>query len=217
MNNLEYLLQQKDTATSFKDKEVVPSNIHSKVQKADKTANLFDFITMISKIITVTMDDVIFIPDEGKVLQLDSMKKKEKSIITYKVISRESKGELKPRVRETIFEKDENKNQQRVGEIWGQKFKCKIQFNIFASVYKEAEEVMEKFEDTITMFLGYFKKNGVAEIIFDKHFTDDSYSNLRETLSIRNLSYYVEVEKLTVIFKEKIKEIELLVQKKEEL
>lgn len=217
MNDFEYLLQSRDNAQFAKDIEIIPSDIESKVQKAEKTANLFDFITMLSKIISLTMKDIKFIPDEGKVLQLDSMKKKEEAFITYKVISREPKGELKPRFRETICENVKDVNEQRLGEIWGQKFKCKIQFNIFASVYTKAEEVMEKFEDTITMFLGYFKKNGVAEILFDKHFTDDNYTNLRETLSIRNLSYYVEIEKLTVMFKGKIKEIELLAQKKEDL
>ena len=119
---------------------------------------------------------------------------------------------LKPRVRETIDEQVYAGEDQRKGEIWGQKFKCIVQFNIFASVYTEAEEVMEKFEELITSYTGFFKKNGVAEVFLQEHFTDEVYENLRETLSVRNLSYYVEIEKLTVIFKEKIKEIEILAQ-----
>ena len=39
---------------------------------------------------------------------------------------------------------------------------------------------------------------------------------MRETLSIRNLQYYVEIEKLTVMFKEKINQIEIIAQRKKD-
>ena len=51
-----------------------------------------------------------------------------------------------------------------------------------------------------------------AEVFFDEHITDSHFDTLRESLSIRSLIYYVEIEKLTVMFKEKINEIELLAQ-----
>ena len=128
-------------------------------------------------------------------------------MITYKLIERKPKGELKPRFREDFKDTDLDGN-VRIGEIWGQKFKCHVQFNIFASVYTTAEQVMERLEEAITTYAGYFKKNGVGEIIFDSQLTDCDFEVARQTLSVRNLRYYVEVEKLTVIMRESIKMID---------
>lgn len=217
MDKLEELLRQRESLAESPGKlDVLAANPSSPIQKADKSATLFDFIKMVDKLVSLTMKDVMFIPDEGKTLKLDAMAKIEQPIITYKIKSREPLKELKPRIRETITENIEETEDQRVGEVWGQKFKCIVQFNIFTSVYTDAEEVMEKFEELITSYTGFFKKNGVAEIFLQKHFTDEVHEQLRETLSVRNLCYYVEIEKLTVIFREKIKEIEILAQKKEE-
>jgi hypothetical protein len=218
MANLEELLMDKQRTQDIKtsEKDVLLLNPVSLPQKSDKSATLFDFIKMVDKLVSLTMKDVKFIPEEGKTLQLDAMHKIEKPVITYSIKSREPKKELKPRVRETITENVYASEDQRKGEVWGQKFVCTVQFNIFASVYKDAEEVMEKFEELITSYTGFFKKNGVAEVYLKKHFTDEVFNQLRETLSVRNLHYYVEIEKLTVIFREKIKEIEILAQEKEE-
>ncbi|MDY6153165.1 MAG: hypothetical protein SPI06_07120 [Terrisporobacter sp.] len=185
------------------------------IQKSDKGASLFDFIKMLDKIITLSMKNVSFVPDEGKTLALDSMKNMDKPLITYKVNKREIKDELKPRVRQEIEELDEN-NEKRTGDVYGQRFKCEIQFNIFSTTYEQAEDIMEEFETLMISFAGYFKRNGVAEIFFKQHITDDAYVKFRETFSVRNLIYYVEIEKLTVIFKEKIKEIETLAQENED-
>lgn len=218
MNDFEAMLQrQQDIEEGIYKNEydVIRSNPDSIRQTAEKSASIGDLIAMIDKLVTLTMPNVDFIPEEGKVLSMDAMKDFDRPKITYKIISRKPKGELKPRVRETI-ETDGKNGEDRLGQVCGQKFECLVQFNIFTSVYKEAEEVMEKFEELIFSYTGFFKKNGVAELLFKEQVTDDFYERLRETLSVRNLIYYVEIEKLTVIFKEKIKEIELLAQKKEE-
>ena len=167
---------------------------------------------MLDNLLKLTMPQVKFIPDEGKVMSLDAMTNFDQPVITYQVINRKPKKEIKPRVRELIEEITDDKSSQRTGEIWGQKFECLVQFNVFASVYSEAEQVMEHFEETIIKHTGFFKKNGVAELIFKEHVTDSHFDTLRESLSIRSLIYYVEIEKLTVMFKEKINEIELLAQ-----
>lgn len=164
---------------------------------------------MVDKVISLTMKDlgVKFIPDEGKTIYLSNELKLDTPMITYKLISRKPKGEIKPRFREH-FEEDGSGASSRIGEIYGQKFKCHVQFNIFASVYEVAEQVMERFEDAMITYAGFFKKNGVGEIMFDQQYTDESYENMRQTLSIRNLTYYLEVEKQTVIMREKIQSIE---------
>lgn len=218
MNDFEAMLQrQQDIEEGIFNNEydIIRSNPDSIRQTADKSASMGDFIAMVDKLVTIVMPNVDFIPEEGKVLSMDAMKDFDRPKISYKVKSRKPKNELKPRVRQSVEPNGKN-GEDRLGVVCGQKFSCTIQFNVFASVYKEAEAVMEEFEELIFSYTGFFKKNGVAELLFKEQVTDNFYERLRETLSVRNLIYYVEIEKLTVIFKEKIKEIELLAQKKEE-
>ena len=209
-NELEQIIATHNTEkkTDPKDKiETLTSDIYSgKRLKANKSASMFDMIKMISKLIELTMPNVKFIPAEAKTITLDSMKDFNCPVITYKTISREPKVALKPMTRED-FDYD-----GKIGTIASQKFKCYVQFDIFASNYQQAEETMEGFEELIFNHKGFIKKNGVAELLFQKQITDDSYVKLRETLSIRNLIYYVEIEKSIVIIKEKIKEIETKIQ-----
>lgn len=215
--DLELLLGRQDRLKAEREERLRNRKNNDSIQKANKSASLYDFITMLNKVCSLTMPDVEFIPDEGRITKItESMKNLDHPYITYTVKERIPKGELKHRLREEIYEETDDKGNKRLGEVWGQKFKCCLQFNIFACEYKEAEEVMEKFEELMISYAGYFKQNGVAELFFQKHFTDDYYQNLRETLSIRNLCYYVEIEKQTVIFREKIQEIELLAQEENE-
>jgi len=165
---------------------------------------------MIQKIVSLTLKEskTELIPDDGKDLLLEEMDFHiDHPYITYKTIRRVSKGEKKPRFRESI--KGVGNDEGKVGQIYGQKFESLIQFNIIASTYKEAETIMQDFEESMFNYTGFFKKNGISEIIFDSQLTDDSYDSYRKTLSIRNIRYYVEVEKLYVLFKEKIKAVEI--------
>lgn len=214
--NFEELMQQREFSVNKQDAIVLPSNPKPVKQKAEKGCTLFECISMIATLVELAMPGVRFEPDEGKVMSLDAMQNFDKPVITYSVVQRETKSEIKPRLRELIEEADGNNGEKRVGEVWGQKFKCLIQFNVFASVYKEAEQVMEKFEETIIQHAGFLKRNGVAEIFFNRHLTDSHFDTMRETLSIRNLEYYVEIEKLTVMFKEKINQIEIIAQRKKD-
>ena len=186
---------------------ILPSELNSgKRLKSDKSATMYDLIRMINKLVEIRMgDSVKFMPNEAQKITLDAMKNFDTPIITYKTISREPDLEIKARIRETF--KD---NVGRVGEVAGQNYKCYVQFDIFATKYDQAEQIMNDFEELISNHTGYLKRNGVRQIIFHKQITDDFYANVRETLSIRNLVYYVEIEKNTVIIKERIKEIEAL-------
>lgn len=206
--DFESMLRDRELRSNIKNS----NNYKSGIKKADKGATLFDLIKMIDALVKITMKDVEFIPDEKKKQELDVMNPINKSMITYSVISRIPKFEKKPVVREEFEEYDEVNKDKILGTTYGQKFSCSVQFDIISSVYSEAEEVMNNFEELMFKYAGFFKRNGVAEIIFEKHETDSSYDNLRETHSVRSLIYYVEIEKLIVVFQDEIKEIELLAQ-----
>lgn len=207
---LEDLLQQKEDINRryFPGTHEHPED--KNIQTADKNATIFDFAKMVQKLVRLTMSDlnVVFVPDEGKSPVLDASIPVEQPTITYKVISRKPKDELKPRFRQQITEMAPDMSESRLGEVYGQKFKCIIQFDIYASVYDTAEEVIERFEEMLFTYSGYFKKNGIAEIIMDEQVTDKNLDMFRQTMSIRSIKYYVEVEKLYVKLHHRIKEIE---------
>lgn len=176
---------------------------------ANQSASLDDFMEMVSMLVTKTMKKmrVEFSPDEGSRPTVDIAKRIEHPYIFYELITREPKGERKPRVRENVTELAHDEKSQRDGRIWGQKFKCIVQFNILACDYKTANKVMNDFESLIFNYTAYFKKNGVAEILFERHFTDKNLDIFRQSLSVRSMQYYVEVEKLFVEFVSVIRDI----------
>lgn len=216
MNNIENLLNNNsflfdDVMPQRKDNCQIPcGGVAKEMQRAKKNASLYDFIDMVALITDYALKDfnVEFLTEEQQNIIKDPEISVEKPYITYKVISRKPKNEYKPIVREEIIEHDEFGN-QRIGNVYGQKFDCIIQFNVMANENRLASVVMERFEELMISYAGYFKEQGVVDLFFKEQVTDSDYDNFRESLSIRNLRYYVEIEKLTVIFNQKISDIDL--------
>lgn len=192
---------------------VKPNEIYQakNMLRAKKSASFEDFISMVSKICCIVMEDlpyeVIFVPDENSFnIEVPDIQIN-KVFITYKLISRTPRREIKPMQRESIEESTDTQKDARSGSIYGQKYKCEVQFNIFASEYKIANEVMKMFEDMIFSFTGYMKENGIENILFSGQLTDTDYDIFRKTISVRNLRYHVDTENLMVIFSEKIQSV----------
>ena len=209
-DNFEELLKRKSDA----ENHILPVNYDTRKPfapptTAQKASTLEEFMEMIGKLVSKTMKKkkVEFSPDEGARPIFDSSKPIDHPYIFYEVLIREPKTERKPRSREDIVEVTMDDGSKRHGRIWGQKFKCIVQFNILASDYRTANEVMNNFESLIFNYTAYFKKNGVAEILFEKHFTDKNLDPFRQSLSIRTLQYYVEVEKLFTEFLSDIEDV----------
>lgn len=211
MKNLEDYIKEESKIVTFQQPQS-----KMKRQRADKGASLYDFIKLVDRLTALVIPDVDFIPAEGENVKLEGSTTFNRTVIMYKVTSRELLNEKKPLPREQVEEIDPETGDVRIGEIKGQNFKCYVQFNIYAPTYEEAERVMSEFEDMMFQYTGWFQRNGVRKIFFNKHFTDSSFDSLRESLSIRSLEYYVEIEKLNVIFRERIKEIEQLAQENKE-
>ena len=169
--------------------------------QANHGATLVDFIGMVSKIVTKVAKarNVIFEPDEGARPQVDQSVPINESHIYYDIISRVPCMELKPRERQEIKDTD-NKGKQRKGRVWGQRFECHVQFNIMAGDCLTADNTMEMFEDLMFNYVSYFKKNGVAEVIFEGQSTDRNLDAYRQSLSVRSLQYCIYIEKLYVAF-----------------
>lgn len=209
MQDLESLLNQKEFIQSYEEKNILncKPGTAKNMLRADGTASLEDFIEMVGLIVEYAMEDVKveFVPEENKKNFTDPDVAFNRPVITYKVIERKPKNELKPMPREEVIEKCDG--QDRVGTVYGIRYDCKVQFNIFASEYKLANKVMDKFEELMISYAGYIKQKGVVDLFFINQYTDAEYNTFRETMSVRNLEYYVEIEKLVVIFNEKVKDI----------
>lgn len=192
-------LRQDNAHLINKTARIVPEDLPR--QQSVKGATLSDFIKMLSKIITKATRErnVIFEPDEGVRIRIDQVVPINNPHIYYSVISRKPCMELKPRERQEINETD-FLGKVRQGRVWGQRFECLVQFDIVAGDYEAADKVMEVFEDVVFNYTSYFKKNGIAEILFDEQLTDSNLDIYRQSMSIRSLRYRVWIEKLHTAF-----------------
>lgn len=178
--------------------------------KANKNADVSDLIEMISQMVTVGMKDlnVEFVPDDGARLVIDPNKKTvTKNYIYFFVFSRVP-VEIKPRYREEIKADTDDGNKKRIGAVYGQKFEAILQFNIIGCSYKEANIVMTRFEELMFQYTGFFKKNGVIDCVFHKQLTDQNFDTYRNNVSVRNLQYKCQIEKLIPEFEAMITDID---------
>jgi hypothetical protein len=201
VDDLEQLLQRRNDHSTI-NTEITRLVPQDQPRLQSKTgATLPDFIRMVSKIVAKATKErnVVFEPDEGARPIVDQDLSLNEPHIFYEVLSRVPCMELKPRERQEILDTDD-KGKSRKGRVWGQRFECHVQFNIVAGDYETADKVMEVFEDLMFNYTSYFKRNGVAEILFEGQHTDHNMDIYRQSLSIRSLQYCVWVEKLHAAF-----------------
>ena len=207
MSELEILLNRD---TFFFNKGVVDESKSyntNNLQKAKGNASLLDFMDMVALIVENTMDDlgVTFMTDERAYLfKEDPLEQMNHPMITFIVLSREhTEGTAyKPRFMEEITGDD-----GRPGIIYNERFTNMVQFNIIASEYRIAWNVMERFEDLMISYAETIRGNGIIEYFMYKQYSDDFYDSFRNTFTVLNLVYRVDTETLRVIFKENINDI----------
>lgn len=189
------LREQEEAREAYANKS--PTVIKERL-KAEKNADIPDLIEMISQMVTVGMKElnVEFVPDDGARLIIDPNKKTVKKNYIYFFVYSRIPIEMKPRFREEIQANVNNGNKRRIGNIYGQKFEAIIQFNIIGCSYDEANKVMNRFEELMFQYIGYFKKNGIIDCVFHKQLTDQNYDVYRNNVSVRNLQYKCQVERL---------------------
>lgn len=189
------LREQEEAREAYANK--LPTVIKERL-KAEKNADIPDLIEMISQMVTVGMKElnVEFVPDDGARLIIDPNKKTVKKNYIYFFVYSRVPLEMKPRFREEIQANVNNGNKRRIGNIYGQKFEAIIQFNIIGCSYEEANKVMTRFEELMFQYIGYFKKNGIIDCVFHKQLTDQNYDVYRNNVSVRNLQYKCQVERL---------------------
>ena len=206
-------ISKKENSHVSDNTEDKDSSIYQAVDmlRAKDSASFDDFISMTSKLICLTMDhlpyEVMFLPQDNQDRIVDPEVKTDKVFITYNLVSRVPLREIKPMPREEIVEQCDVSGEERRGTIYGQKYTCEVQFNIFASEYKIANEVMKMFEDMLFTFTGYMKEKGISNILFKQQFTDTDFNIYRKSMSVRNLRYHIETENLLVILSDTVSQV----------
>lgn len=179
----------------FDEKPVIKKKDPPKIEPT----SIYHFIQNVSKIVSLTMDDIDFSPDEGARLAEDVEVEIKRPMIKFKIISRTTAKELTPRHRETILvDNPLEDNHKMPAEVYGQTFNCIIQFDIYGRNYKEADDVLSEFEENIIKYNYFLIKNGVSRIYFDEQLTDKDYDVYRQHFSIRSIRYRVVIEKTYV-------------------
>jgi hypothetical protein len=128
-------------------------------------------------------------------------------LITYRTLHREVNKQFKdhkPRYRDTLMHPD---IQDEFVELRGQIFDVQVAFDIHALGAEDADDLVEQFDDFIQMYKGFFKLNGVQEIMFHSQGEDQVLTDSRYPIAKRPLQYTIRFEKVTPIFLNQIEQI----------
>lgn len=127
-------------------------------------------------------------------------------IVIYEVLSRTPSIEIKPRIREIV--PDITDSRYKV-EIWGQIKHNEVLFACHAKRAKRAEEIIEEIEDIIELNKGYFKENGIIEILYGGRIRDDKITKWRDDLYRKGVSFSITTEKIFPIRRNILKSVDV--------
>lgn len=213
LSPFEQALKQFDMLQNYKEQrleKLKEQKEETNYTRAAKGATFNDFLEMVKKVVERTMkkENVTFYPDDSVNKVFVPEKEIDHPFIFYTLLSRTPRSKnIKPRFREDITDRNANGSIARLGSAYGQFFDCSVQFNIMASDYSIADKVMNIFEDAMQKYSGFFKKNGVSELFFEKQYTDNNLDIYRKKVSIRSLVYRVSIERIQLTFDTTISEI----------
>lgn len=112
----------------------------------------------------------------------------------------EGMGGLKPKLVDIVEEKDSDGNE--TGDaflIYRQWFDCNVEFNFYGRTNKEARQLQRRFENLLTVYTGYLKRQGVSEILFEREVSPKSSLNYDESTPMRCIYYYIRFESIMSI------------------
>ena len=112
----------------------------------------------------------------------------------------ESMSGLKPKLIDVVEELDSNNNP--TGDaflIYRQWFDCNIEFNFYGRTNREARQLQKKFENLLTVYTGYLKRQGISEMFFEREVSPKSSLNYDESTPMRCIYYYIRFESIMPI------------------
>lgn len=78
-------------------------------------------------------------------------------------------------------------------------FTCNVEFTIYDDTNKGARVTTQKFEEFMETYIGYFKQEGISEILFKEETAPGVNSDYRQDLPYRTLRYEIRIERTMTI------------------
>jgi hypothetical protein len=91
-------------------------------------------------------------------------------------------------------------------------YTCQVDFTIYARTNKEARQTAEWFEQFMETYSGYFKEQGISEIIFREEKAPGVNSFYRQDLPYRTLCYEVRIERIMTIRSYDLNKLDVVIQ-----
>lgn len=166
--------------------------------RADGSLTYLQFIRLLEQVWYESHPDIPFVATGGE--QVGKY-----PCITYGLQMRKTHpNEVKPRPRENIYTDDG----QDMIIISGQRFQNIIIFTAVAeNEPRQAEELIEAFEDFMLEFTPVFKELGVSELVYARRLPDEEENRPAEGVNRRKVSYMVTTEKVYKTSARKLNEI----------
>jgi len=165
--------------------------------QADSFADIYDFTSLLNDITKKAWGD-----DWGQMRPHFSSTEDAEDIplpiITYEVVDRKptpERGEIKPRIRNKVQDPDTGETIN----LYGQWFDYILQFNVWDKSVQNVIDLLGDLEKLILTYTGYFKQQGVSELLFEEQLRDDKLTKWDESLNVRSIRYKVRIEVLQVI------------------
>lgn len=172
-------------------------------------------ITMVGELISHLLS-AAWGNDWGKFIPAYSYTNATLPTITYKIVSRENSKKT-PIKNKKLGIIDEMIDDKPTGDVFEEYIKiqdCILEIDVYSINNSSSEELAERFEDIIDMYIGQLKKLGISEMYFLKEIPpEDSYEEKNNPH--KTLIYYLELQKLNLVRQSTIKNIK--VQLKETL
>lgn len=223
MNNLDpYILDHEHKIAAFKELNMGifeekmieystnPIDLIERRLQADGTSNFRQFIDNLIKLWNLASSENEVSPifrEKPNNREIDTS-----SAITYKLLSRQHTPdtyEIKPKFRTKV------KHPHRQGEyvdVLGQLFDLRVVFTINATTAEKADDLVDEFENFMIRYAGFFKLQGVSEIIFLEQLEDEVIANEKLQIHMRPLIFRIRLERLTIRFQNEMEQIELQAQ-----
>jgi hypothetical protein len=91
-------------------------------------------------------------------------------------------------------------------------FTCELEFVIHAVTNREARIIAQRFEEFMETYVGYFKQEGVSEIIFKREKAPNVDSSTRQDIPHRSLCYQVRIERIITVSSYQLKQVDLMLK-----
>lgn len=166
-------------------------------QRADRNADLESFTDIFKSLLDDTWEDgwgtfTVESPTGNDPESIDM------PCIIFDVdkrVSSKSKPGLKSRQLEVRTDPEDDNYTLIISRKW---FDCEVSFLIANRTNREASRLMSRLESFIEIYTGYFKQNGISEMIFLCEDKSELKNKVLEGVPSKCLKYLIVLERITV-------------------